>query len=121
MRVIQFEIPGVGRRVGVIDGDLGAPNLSATAPIGTAPTRDLFSRDARGRTPLFDAAEHGRLGEVKAMLASLPGTGFYPQRLGLIEIKDDDGLTAADVAEQRGHKEIAELLRYTAWSIATFG
>jgi len=45
------------------------------------------------------------------MIFSLTGTGFYPQRLGLIEIKDHEGLTAADVAEQNGHQAIANLLR----------
>ena len=34
-----------------------------------------------------------------------------PQRLALISKKDASGLTAADVAEQAGHDEIASLLR----------
>ena len=55
------------------------------------------------------------------MLANLTGTGFYPQRLGLIEMQDNDGLTAADVAERNGYKEIAELLRYKAWAMTNFG
>jgi len=45
------------------------------------------------------------------MIFSLSGTGLSPQRLSLITIKDLNGLTAADVAEQAGHKEIASLLR----------
>ena len=83
----------------------------STEPTGTRPTQALFHRDARGRTPLFYAAEKGLYQEVWAMIFSLTGTGFYPQRLGLIEIKDHDGLTAADVAEQNGHQAIADLLR----------
>jgi hypothetical protein len=47
--------------------------------------------------------------------------GFYPQRLGLIAIEDNEGLTATDVAEQNGHTDVAEYLRYAAWSISTFG
>jgi ankyrin repeat protein len=86
-----------------------------------ATTSDLYQRDDRGRTPLFHAAEQGRLDLIKAMLARLPGTGFYPQRLGYLEITDQDGLTAADVAEQSGQAEIAAFLRYEAWRIATFG
>lgn len=72
---------------------------------------ELLIRDAAGRTPLFGAAERGVLREVEEMIFSLRGTGFAPPRLGLIEIKDNQGLTAADVAEQFGHVEIARLLR----------
>lgn len=46
------------------------------------------------------------------MIVSLAGTGLAPQRLALISIEDQDGLTAADVAEQHGHLAIAELLRH---------
>ena len=45
------------------------------------------------------------------MIFSLSGTGLWPQRLALIEVKDSSGLTASDAAEQAGHKEIADLLR----------
>ena len=72
---------------------------------------DLFERDATGRTPLFHAAERGDMEEVRRMIFSLAGTGVWPQRLALIERKDSSGLTASDVAEQAGHKEIADLLR----------
>lgn len=72
---------------------------------------DLFDRDSAGRTALFHAAEDGLLEEVRKMIFSLRGTGLAPPRLGLIEIKDATGLTAADVAEQNGHKVIADLLR----------
>lgn len=71
----------------------------------------LFKRDATGRTSLFHAAERGDMEEVHRMIFSLAGTGMSCQRLALIGIKDASGVTAADVAEQAGHKEIAELLR----------
>lgn len=71
----------------------------------------LFARDSVGRTPLFYAAERGDLDEVRRMIFSLAGTGVCCQRLGLIEIKDSSGLTASDLAEQNGHKAIADLLR----------
>lgn len=60
---------------------------------------------------LFAAAEQGRQEEVSQIIFSLAGTGFAPPRLALIAIEDNDGLTAADVAEQRGHQVIADLLR----------
>ena len=72
---------------------------------------DLFARDTAGRTTLFCAAERGDLSEVRQIIFSLAGTGLWPQRLSLIDVKDSSGLTAADVAEQAGHKEIADLLR----------
>ena len=72
---------------------------------------DLFARDSIGRTTLFYAAESGDLEQVRRMIFSLAGTGLWPQRLSLIEIKDSSGLTASDVAEQAGHKGIADLLR----------
>lgn len=72
---------------------------------------DLFAQDTVGRTALFYAAERGDLKEVRRIIFSLAGTGLWPQRLSLIEIRDSSGLTASDVAEQAGHKEIADLLR----------
>ncbi len=60
---------------------------------------------------LFAAAEQGRQEEVSQIIFSLAGTGFAPQRLALIAIEDNDGLTAADVAERAGHRAIADLLR----------
>jgi ankyrin repeat protein len=73
--------------------------------------RNLFLRDEDGRTVLFAAAEHGRQEEVSRIIFSLAGTGFAPPRLALLAIEDSDGLTAADVAERRGHQAIADLLR----------
>ena len=72
---------------------------------------DLFERDSVGRTALFYAAERGDLEEVRRMIFSLVGTGVCCQRLSLIAKKDSTGLTAGDVAEENGHKEIADLLR----------
>jgi len=72
---------------------------------------DPFGRDAEGRTTLFYAAERGDMDKVRRIIFRLTGTGLMPQRLALLEIEDASGLTAADVAEQAGHKEIAELLR----------
>ena len=71
---------------------------------------DPFARDARGRTALFYAAERGDLEAVKRIIFSLAGTGLSCQRLALITIEDASGLTAADVAEQAGHRDIANLL-----------
>ena len=72
---------------------------------------DPFEKNAQGRTSLFDAAARGDLGMVEKIIYSLPGTGFYPARLAILTLQDNAGLTAADVAEQHGHIEIAELLR----------
>jgi len=73
--------------------------------------RRLLEQDALGRTFLFYAAERGLEEEVWDILSSFRGTGLSPARLKLITTKDHAGLTAADVAEQNGHKEIARLLR----------
>ena len=72
---------------------------------------DPFAQDSVGRTALFYAAERGNLEEVRRIIYGLAGTGLSPQRLALIGRKDSSGLTASDVAEQAGHKEIADLLR----------
>ena len=71
----------------------------------------LFEQDDHGRTPLFYAAEKGKEEDVRKMIFSLRGTGLFPPRLALIEKTDHSGLTAADIAEQKGHEEIARLLR----------
>jgi len=73
--------------------------------------RRLSEQDIVGRTPLFYAAEKGLEDEVKEIIFSFGGTGMFPPRLALIAKKDVLGLTAADVAEQNGHEEIAQLLR----------
>ena len=71
----------------------------------------LLEQDIVGRTPLFYAAEHGLMEEVKEIIFSFRGTGMFPPRLALITREDVTGMTAADVAEQNGHEEIAQLLR----------
>ena len=48
---------------------------------------------------------------MSQIVFSLAGTGFAPPRLALIAIEDNDGLTAADVAERAGYRAIADLLR----------
>jgi len=70
-----------------------------------------FDCDAAGRTALFHAAEKGDMEEVHRIIFSVAGTGVCCQRLSLIQIKDESGATASDVAEQNGHAEIASLLR----------
>lgn len=71
----------------------------------------LFDKDSLGWTTLFHAAVEGDLEPVKAIIFRLPGTGLFPSRLALLNSKDNSGMTAADVAEQKGHLEIAQLLR----------
>jgi ankyrin repeat protein len=71
----------------------------------------LAEQDIAGRTPLFYAAEKGLEDEVREIIFSFRGTGMSPPRLALITKQDVLGLTAADVAEQNGHDEIARLLR----------
>jgi ankyrin repeat protein len=73
--------------------------------------KNLLEQDSRGRTPLFDAAEKGDEEEVRRIIFCFRGTGLTPPRLSLISTKDHAGFTAADVAEQHGHAEIARLLR----------
>lgn len=74
----------------------------------------LFRRDEYGRTALFDAALRGDRSAVEEMIFSLAGTGTFPPRLALLAIQDHTGMTAADIAEQHGHHEIAQLLRREA-------
>jgi hypothetical protein len=82
---------------------------------------ELFAQDTEGRTTLFYAAERGDMQQVHQIIYSLAGTGLWPQRLALIEVKDTSGLTAADVAEQAGHEEIARLLRSEQGRMEFFG
>ena len=77
----------------------------------TDSAKSPFDRDSQGRTSLFYAAEKGDEEAVRRIIFRLTGTGIFPQRLSLISIKDNDGLTAADVAQQNGHTSIADLLR----------
>ena len=73
--------------------------------------KDIFDLDLMGRTALFYVAGGGDIDAVNRMIFSLSGTGMSPQRLSFITIKDVNGLTAIDMAEQAGHKEIVSLLR----------
>lgn len=70
----------------------------------------VFDVDDHGRTVLFHYAGTGNIEEVEKIVFRLPGTGMSPQRLALISHKDNDGLTAADIAEKSGHTKIANLL-----------
>jgi ankyrin repeat protein len=73
--------------------------------------KENFVLDTDGRTPLFYACKSGDMAMVQIILSEEAGTGIFPSRLSLIEKKDNNGLKAADVAEQNNHLEIAELLR----------
>ena len=72
---------------------------------------DFFKTDKKGRTTLFYAAKIGDIETVKAIIYKLAGTGVSCQRLALIDQKDLEGLTAIDVAEKAGNREIVNLLR----------
>lgn len=85
-----------------------------------SPSGDYFLTDNDGRTILFFHAETGNLQEVERIIFSLPGTGIYCQRLALINHKDKNGLTAADVAARNGHEDIAKLLRSEAGRMEFF-
>lgn len=98
-----------GAKVAVISCPAGG--RCACESVALVHPQSLFDRDEFGRTVLFAAAEQGRQEEVSRIIFSLAGTGFAPQRLALIAIEDNEGLTAADVAEQGGHRAIADLLR----------
>ena len=79
--------------------------------VGPTRRQRLFEQDAAGRTLLFYAAEAGLEEVVEEMIYCLRGTGLAPTRLALIATKDKSGLTAADLAEQNGHTQVARLLR----------
>lgn len=57
---------------------------------------------------------------MKKIIFSLTGTGIFPQRQALLEIKDESGLTAIDVAERAGHDEIAQLLKSEFYRMSYF-
>ena len=73
--------------------------------------KNLMKQDARGRTALHHAAQKGDQAEVEAIIFKFRGTGLSPPRLALITMEDVTGCTAADLAEQHGHDDIAHLLR----------
>ncbi len=71
---------------------------------------DYFKTDDKGRTILFYYSSIGNKDQVEKIIFSLPSTGLSGQRLALIKHKDNDGLTAIDVAINSGYNEIATLL-----------
>ena len=77
--------------------------------------------DELGRTELFLHAASGDLKAVEEIIFSLAGTGMCPQRLSMIEHKDMNGQTAADIAEQNGHAEISKLLHSEQGRMEYFG
>lgn len=70
-----------------------------------------FKTDDLGRTELFFHAASGNIKEVERIIFSLVGTGMCPQRLSMIMHRDNEGKTAADLAEENGHTEIVNLLK----------
>ena len=72
---------------------------------------DYFKTDDRGRTILFHYAAVGDRDQVEKIIYNLPSTGLSGQRRALINHKDNDGLTAIDIATKSGHHEIASLLQ----------
>lgn len=70
-----------------------------------------FAVDELGRTALHRACAQGDRGAVWDVLRVVAGTGVFPQRQALLEVRDRSGRTAADIAEQSGHLELAEELR----------
>jgi cytohesin len=61
----------------------------------------IEARDSDNRTPLHRAAENNGMDVVKALV----------NHEAQVEVKDSIGRTPADVADARGHKKIAELLK----------
>ena len=71
---------------------------------------DPFKEDDIGRTTLFYAVAKNDMPEVESVIFRLSGTGLGCQRYALIVHKDKTGITAVDLAEKLGHKEIRKLL-----------
>lgn len=72
----------------------------------------MFAQDREGRTALHHAAERGDLDAAWGMMRTLAGTGVFPPRKSLLEIRDNAGMTAAEVAAEAGHTELAEVLKH---------
>ncbi len=72
----------------------------------------MFTQDASGRTALHHAAARGDLDAAWGIMSTLAGTGIFPPRKSLLEIRDNAGMTAAEVAAERGHAEVAEALNH---------
>lgn len=65
---------------------------------------NIFGRDFNGETCLHIAAKGGNTAAVQELICS----NFYGNMY--LSIKDNDGRSARDCAEQMGHKKVAELL-----------
>ena len=63
---------------------------------------DIEAREIRGKTPLMESAVRGDGQPYMMRILRASGANLYA--------KDNDGLTAADLAGQNGNKEIAEEL-----------
>ncbi|MFN2233942.1 MAG: hypothetical protein ACK2U1_06900 [Anaerolineales bacterium] len=81
---------------------------------------DYFKTDDKGRTILFHYAAIGDQHQVEKIIYGLPSAGLTSQRLALINHRDHDGLSAADVAAKSGHNAIASLLQAEADRINFF-
>uniref|UniRef100_A0A8C3YPM7 Espin like n=1 Tax=Catagonus wagneri TaxID=51154 RepID=A0A8C3YPM7_9CETA len=88
--------------------DEGATALHFAARGGHTPIVDRLlllgapvMRDSWGGTPLHDAAENGQLECCQTLLSH----GVDPT------LRDEDGYTAADLAEYHGHRDCAQYLR----------
>ncbi len=81
---------------------------------------NLLGVDKNGKTILFYAVETGNLKIVKLLIFSLVGTGIKPQRLSLLQIKDNERNTAEDIANKRGFKKIRELLGTERYKMEIF-
>lgn len=73
---------------------------------------ELFTQDQMGRTALHHAAQRGDLDAAWGILRSVAGTGIFPPRKSLLEVRDHHGMTAADLAARAGHIEVAETLNH---------
>jgi ankyrin repeat protein len=71
---------------------------------------NLFERDEKGNTALFYISEKGDFEMFKTVVCSVPGTGIFPQRLALLEIKNNDNETVLDIAKRKGLKEIQDFI-----------
>jgi cytohesin len=77
---------------------------------------DVLASDDKGQTALMIAAAKGHAELAKALLASFADNN--QQRLDYLNQKDKSGKTAAKVAEDASHKELAALFRdYTDFDL----
>ena len=81
----------------------------------------FFQQDAKGRTALFYAVERGELLLLKKLLFSLNGTGLFCQRGALMNIKDQTGISAEDLAQRLEKQTIYQLLSRESTRIEFYG